>query len=157
MTSQILRNIYKKDESKLEYSYPIIHLSGYLLCDSCFFWISQITNPHVNNATGILFIKRHFKNIATNKSKQKYLRKSQTWFLKFYCYQKQEFNKDESGWIWIHLVQSVEPELRTWKNSVGAVHSFPLGAFRFPRWITNLRWKWARNLRFSCCCLVRTT
>lgn len=74
-----------------------------------------------------------------------------------FSYQKHEFSNEESVWIWMHLVQSVEPELRTWKNSVGAVQSSPFTAFRLPRWITNLRWKCAKNFKFSCCCLVRTT
>lgn len=58
-----------------------------------------------------------------------------------------------------HLVAIGLPLALSWKNSVDGFTVSVFGVFigRLPVRITNLRLKWDRNLRFSCCWCCRTT
>lgn len=58
--------------------------------------------------------------------------------------------------ICIVLVQTLEPFALIWNSSGHFPPRFRVSPRR-PRRITNFRWKWERNLWFSCCWCMRTT
>ena len=55
------------------------------------------------------------------------------------------------GLTWMHRVAMGPPLARRWKNSMGGLVPGSRSALRLPLWMMNLRLKWDRNLRFSCC------